>query len=178
MCLYCRENIQFSLIFCFRSCFRKQPPEIFCNKRCFQKFHKIHKKRPVPLKRPWHSCFPVNFAKYLRTPFLQNTSGRLLLRFVTFLLFIRRNFILNCICPKQQQSRAQEYLRIENATFEQLNISSKQAKNIVVEAQTILFEACQKEHLHKNTLWVDSNTLAFLQAFYNLHTIRLYNPYT
>ena len=27
----------------------------------------------------WHRCFPVNFAKYLRTPFLKNTSGRLLL---------------------------------------------------------------------------------------------------
>ena len=23
----------------------------------------------------WHKCFPVNFAKFLRTPFLQNTSG-------------------------------------------------------------------------------------------------------
>ena len=30
-------------------------------------------------KRLWHRCFPVNFAKFLRTPFLQNTSGRLLL---------------------------------------------------------------------------------------------------
>ena len=29
-------------------------------------------------KRPWHRCFPVNFAIFLRTPFLQNTSGRLL----------------------------------------------------------------------------------------------------
>ena len=27
----------------------------------------------------WHRCFPLNFAKFLRTPFLQNTSGRLLL---------------------------------------------------------------------------------------------------
>ena len=27
----------------------------------------------------WHRCFPVNFAKFLRTPVLQNTSGRLLL---------------------------------------------------------------------------------------------------
>ena len=27
----------------------------------------------------WHRCFPVNFAKFLRTPLLQNTSGRLLL---------------------------------------------------------------------------------------------------
>ena len=28
----------------------------------------------------WHRCFPVNFVKFLRTPFLQNTSGRLLLK--------------------------------------------------------------------------------------------------
>ena len=30
-------------------------------------------------KRLWHRCFPVNLAKFLRTPFLQNTYGRLLL---------------------------------------------------------------------------------------------------
>ena len=30
-------------------------------------------------KRLWHRCFPVDFVKFLRTPFLQNTSGRLLL---------------------------------------------------------------------------------------------------
>ena len=30
-------------------------------------------------KRLQHNCFPVNIAKFLRTPFLQNTSGRLLL---------------------------------------------------------------------------------------------------
>ena len=37
--------------------------------------------RPETLfkKRLWHSCFPVNFAKILKTRFLQNTSGRLLL---------------------------------------------------------------------------------------------------
>ena len=27
----------------------------------------------------WNRCFPVNFAKFIRTLFLQNTSGRLLL---------------------------------------------------------------------------------------------------
>ena len=27
-------------------------------------------------------CFPVSFAKFLRTPFLRNTSGRLLLRII------------------------------------------------------------------------------------------------
>ena len=53
----------------------------------FQKSHKIHRKTLVPesatatlLKmRIWHRCFPVNFAIFLRTPFLQNTSGLLLL---------------------------------------------------------------------------------------------------
>ena len=30
------------------------------------------------IKRLWHRCFPVNFAKLSRTSFLQNTSGRLL----------------------------------------------------------------------------------------------------
>ena len=34
-------------------------------------------------KRLWHRCFPMNFVKFLRTPFLQNTSGRLLL-FLTY----------------------------------------------------------------------------------------------
>ena len=36
---------------------------------------------PVTLlkKRLWHSCLPVNLAKFLRTPFSQNTSRRLLL---------------------------------------------------------------------------------------------------
>ena len=36
--------------------------------------------RPATLfkKRLWHRCFPVNFVKFLRTPFLQNTFGRLL----------------------------------------------------------------------------------------------------
>ena len=29
-------------------------------------------------RRLWHRCFPVNFMKFLRTPFLQNTTGRLL----------------------------------------------------------------------------------------------------
>ena len=31
-------------------------------------------------KRLWHRCFYGNFAKFLATPFLQNTSGRLFLK--------------------------------------------------------------------------------------------------
>ena len=33
-------------------------------------------------RRLWHRCFLVNFAKFLRTPFSQNTSGRLRLCFI------------------------------------------------------------------------------------------------
>ena len=44
-------------------------------------FNKVAGLRPATLlkKRLWHRCFPVNFVKVVRTSFLQNTSGRLLL---------------------------------------------------------------------------------------------------
>ena len=44
-------------------------------------------------KRLWRRCFPVNFAKFLRTPFLQNSSGRLLLN-RTYSFFI----VFFCVC--------------------------------------------------------------------------------
>ena len=44
-------------------------------------FNKVAGLKPATLlkKRLCHRCFPVNFMKFLRTPFLQNTSGLLLL---------------------------------------------------------------------------------------------------
>ena len=44
-------------------------------------FNKVAGMRPATLlkKRLWHRCFPVKFAEFLRTPFLRNTSGKLLL---------------------------------------------------------------------------------------------------
>ena len=38
-------------------------------------FNKIAGLKPANSvkKRPWHRCFSVNFVKFLRTPFLQNT---------------------------------------------------------------------------------------------------------
>ena len=43
--------------------------------------NKVAGLRPAILlkKRLWDRCFPVNFAKFLRAPFLQNISERLLL---------------------------------------------------------------------------------------------------
>ena len=47
-------------------------------------FNKVAGLSPATLlkKRLWHRCFPLNFAKFLRTLCLQNTSDRLLLPIV------------------------------------------------------------------------------------------------
>ena len=65
---------------------KKQSSGGVLQKRCFQKFRKIHRKHlcQSPFfnkvdyllkKRPCHKCFPVNLAKFLKTPFLQNISN-------------------------------------------------------------------------------------------------------
>ena len=69
------------------------------------KFHKRNRKIPVSnslclrpeacnliKKKLWLSCFPVNFVRYLRTPFLQNASGRLLPNIVMQKLQIFHDF--------------------------------------------------------------------------------------
>ena len=60
-------------------------------------FNKVVDLRPLTLfkKRLWHLCFPVNFAKFLRTPFLQNTTGQLLLHFVKNLIKARHVKVCN-----------------------------------------------------------------------------------
>ena len=72
-------------------------PDVFCKKgvlRSFSKFtgkhlcqslffNKVAGLRTATLlkKRLWHRCFPVNFAKFLRTPFLTEHLWWLLLVF-------------------------------------------------------------------------------------------------
>ena len=65
--------------------------------KTFVKFtgkHLCQSLRPTALlkKRHWHNCFLVNFAKFLRKPFLQNTSGRLLL------IALNLKFLIDLIC--------------------------------------------------------------------------------
>ena len=61
---------------------RRQPPEVF-NKKGFLKISQNSLENAcarasfLKKRRLWHKCFPVNFAKFLRIPFLQNTSGGL-----------------------------------------------------------------------------------------------------
>ena len=61
----------------------------FTGKRLCQSFfiNKVTGLRPVTSlkKRLWHRCFLVNLAKFLRTPSLQNTSGRMLLQIPCFI---------------------------------------------------------------------------------------------
>ena len=79
----------------------KQPPEVFCKKgvsKNFTKFtgkhlcqslflNKVADLRPETLlrKRLWHRCFPVNFANFLRIPFITEHLWWLLLKRVLFL---------------------------------------------------------------------------------------------
>ena len=44
--------------------------ESFCKKGVLRNFRKIYRKTPAQESlRLWHRCFPVNFKKFLRTPF-------------------------------------------------------------------------------------------------------------
>ena len=40
---------------------QKQSPEVFYNKRCSQKFHKIHRKSPVPFTSEFCKIFMNTF---------------------------------------------------------------------------------------------------------------------
>ena len=58
-----------------RTEYRSSRQEAFCKKSVPKNFAKIHRKTPVSestlfKKRLWQRCFPVNFAKFLRAPFL------------------------------------------------------------------------------------------------------------
>ena len=58
-------------------------------------FNKVAGFRPVTLlkKRLWHRCFPVNFAKFLRTPFFTEHLRWLPLKLFASSLYIFRIFI-------------------------------------------------------------------------------------
>ena len=67
---------------------RSSRPEMSCQRsshqRCSVKkvFLEISQSEAcsfIKKKTLWHRSFPINFATFLRTPFSQNTSGRLLL---------------------------------------------------------------------------------------------------
>ena len=93
-----------------KSSIKKQPPEGFCKKGVLKKFHKIRLKHlcwrlfltefqvwglQLYYKRDSNSqCFQVNFVKFLRTSFLQNTSVIFLSVSFQKVLYICSNLLL------------------------------------------------------------------------------------
>ena len=62
--------------------FRSSRQEVFCKKGLLRNFAKLQAAPETLLKkRLWHRCFPVNFAKFLRTPFLAEHLRWLLLNY-------------------------------------------------------------------------------------------------
>ena len=95
--LYFRETVNFAkatMLNNTEACLTKQPPEVFYKKGVLENFSKFTEIRLCQSlifniflrseacnfihKETLDICFPVNFAKLLRTPFLQNTFGLLL----------------------------------------------------------------------------------------------------
>ena len=60
---------------------RSSRPEVFSRqgvRRNFAKFTGKHRSQSLRLylkRELWHRCFPVNFTKFLRAPFLRSNSG-------------------------------------------------------------------------------------------------------
>ena len=125
-----RENVTYSfffslVIFCTNICIvpiliRRSRPEVsvrkgvfrtfakFAGKHLYQSlfFNKVTGLRPVTLlkKRLWHRCwsFPVNFVKFLRTPFTEHLRATLLLTNAFTIRMkqekICRNYLTKIIC--------------------------------------------------------------------------------
>ena len=96
------RSLKVSRLFMKTICLRaiekhKQSPEVFLKKRC-----------------SWHRGFPANFAKFLRTPFSQNTSGRLL----------RDEFYLKCFLFDLKNNfgiLSQKHVLLQSQQWEQQN---------------------------------------------------------
>ena len=76
-------------LFCKIGVLRNVPK--FIGKHLYLSLNKVAGLRPTTLlkKRLWHRCFPVTFLKFLTTPFLQNTSGRLLLLIADSIILLK-----------------------------------------------------------------------------------------
>ena len=89
-----KKTFNFKMININSCSYKSSRPEVFCRKGVLRNFAKFTERylrqslRPATLlkKRVWHSCFPLNFEKFLRTLFSQNTSGGLLLLLEFFFL--------------------------------------------------------------------------------------------
>ena len=89
------------ILFLYNERTRSSRPEVFSEKGVLRNFAKFTGKhlcqclffnkvaglslQPYIKKRLWHGCFPTNFAKFLRTPFVTEHLCRLLLENIPYL---------------------------------------------------------------------------------------------
>ena len=107
----------------------------------------------------WHRCFPVNFAKFLRTPFLQNTSGHLLLAFYTKILNIsQRQAVSKLIEKKDNDKRYLKNWRPISLLNVDTKIFSKAISNKLKAVLPTLISSQQTAHV-KNRFIGESNRL-------------------
>ena len=116
---------------------QKQPPEEFWKKGVLSNFVKFTGKHlcqglflnkvtgfSFGKGRLWHRCFHVNFVKFLRTPFLQNTSERLLLSLWEDRSFhYKEPFSLNFISLKKILQWVKSWKKMFNAFHVQSSAS-------------------------------------------------------
>ena len=102
MLFFSSALVALAILFCF--VLRSSLSQVFCKKRVLKNFTKFTGKnqcqslffdkvanlRPAILlkkkKKIWHRCFPVNFVKFLRTPFFIEHLWWLLLRLLSLVL--------------------------------------------------------------------------------------------
>ena len=89
-------------------------------------FNKVTGLRPATLlkKRLWHRCFSVNFAKFPRTPFLQNTSRRLLLHVFGYGCWWKWYDAVTKICQKKNPSEVLNQEWEFTGEFKSYNLST------------------------------------------------------
>ena len=96
----------------------------FTGKHLFQSlfFDKVAGLRPATLSKKglWHRCLPVNFAKLLRTPFLQNTSGGCFLNWISRLHY---HWFLVLILVFLKKIMTREHLPLKDQCFPHIKTS-------------------------------------------------------
>ena len=124
-------------------CSRSSLPEVFCKKGVLRNFTKFTAKqcarfsflRKWKKKRPWHRCFPVNFVKFLRTPFCKEHLWWLLL-FFRKMIFWFDEFCLDL--RKRSEIRFQyESLQIRLTNMEFLFLITPQIAEWQFETQVV-----------------------------------------
>ena len=111
------RTLNFSLVILHA---QKQPPVVLYKKGVLKNFAKLtgkhlcqtlffNKVTTLFKKRLWHRCFPVTFAKSLRTPFLRSNSGVLLLHSTLFMICWTSNKFLPSSVKELQHNNLIKY---------------------------------------------------------------------